>query len=456
MSISTALLANLRLKENWEREIYGVTWNKGSSPLLTRTDNAVGCAANAGVDFTSVVNDFDRRPIFGEIIEVVDVMGNVFIRIPKFYIRKLDGANFKSWQVSKTRYPGFYLPWCFWDFTNNAELPHIDVAKHKATLVPDNRLASLPGLPPLVNTNIVNMRTYARNNNGLEGASPQGYQQLDIHVVDILQTLLYVEFATLNSQSIMQGYTTGRYGVESETAVLTEADTNRIVVTNATAANYRVGQTISIGTSRYGTQVFYGRTITAIEDYDASNKAIVFDGMPVSIAEGNLLQNTGWVNGFSAGIAASSGSVGSNSDGKYPCMYRGIESPWGDVWQWVDGININERQAWVARNAADYASNVFAPPYEQLSYINASADGYVAGMGHDPQRPFAALPTLASGAGSSTFYSDYYYQTTGQRVARVGGGWINGATAGVSCWGLSGSSSSASVNIGGRLLKKPL
>ena len=87
MSISTALLANLRLKENWEREIYGVTWNKGSSPVLTRTDHAVGCAANAGVDFTSVVNDFDRRPIFGEIIEVADALGNVFIRIPKFYIR---------------------------------------------------------------------------------------------------------------------------------------------------------------------------------------------------------------------------------------------------------------------------------------------------------------------------------------------------------------------------------
>jgi len=31
----------------------------------------------------------------------------VFMRIPKFYIRKTDGENIKTWQVSKTKYRGF-------------------------------------------------------------------------------------------------------------------------------------------------------------------------------------------------------------------------------------------------------------------------------------------------------------------------------------------------------------
>ena len=87
----------------------------------------------------------------------------------------------------------------------------------------------------------------------------------------------------------MQGFTTGRYGVETELATVSESNTNRIIVSTATATQYRVGQTISVGTARYGTQVFYARTITTIEDYDANNKTIIFDGTPVNV-EVNLLQ----------------------------------------------------------------------------------------------------------------------------------------------------------------------
>jgi hypothetical protein len=431
--------------------IYGVFWTKGSDPVMQRTNDAVNMKAAVGTDGQMVWNDFDDASIYREISEVTDALGNVFVRIPKFYIRKKDGAGFKSWQISKTKYPGFYLPWCFWDFTNNKELPHIDVGKYKATLGAGNKLESKPNLYPLVSRHIVDFRTFARNNNvgGLKG-----YQQLDVHVVDVLQTLFYVEFATLNPQSIMQGYTTGQY-TSTHTAVIAENNVNRIIVPNATADLYRVGQPISVGTTQGGNQVFYGRTITAITVYDASNKAISFDGTPVNIAVGNMLYNTGWKNGFSSAIAASSGSVVSNSDGKYPCVYRGIESPWGDVWQFVDGMNINEYQAWIAKNADDYASNVFASPYEQLGYVNANANGYPIEMGYDANYPYAALPKTIGGS-SNTYYSDYYYQNTGQRIALFGAGWYYGPSAGVSCWDLGASSGFAYVYIGGRLIKKPL
>jgi len=438
-------------KQASEYDIYGVRWDKCYNPTLTRTDDATGLVANAGVGFESVKNDFDKLPIFGEIEDVVDSYGNVFVKIPKLYIRKVDGANFKSWQVSKRRYPGFYLPWCFWDFINEKELPYILVGKHKASLSADNKLESKPNTYPLINKTIVDFRTYARNNNdSVNGLL--GYQQLDIHVVDVLRTLFFVEFATLDAQSVMQGYSSGRYGVESDLATVSESATNRIIVSNATAAEYLVGQTISIGTARYGTQVFYGRTITAIEDYDVDNKSIVFDGDPVDITVGNFLQNTGWKNGFSSNILASSGSLIAN-DGKYPCVYRGIESPFGDVWQFVDGVNINDRQAWVALNAEDYASNVFAYPYEQLGYTNHNADGYVKEMGFDPNFPFAEFSVAISN--SVTHYKDYYYQDAGQRIARFGGYWGAGAHVGLSSWYLHFSSSTASVTSGGRLLKKP-
>jgi len=124
----------------------------------------------------------------------------------------------------------------------------------------------------------------------------------------------------------------------------------------------------------------------------------------------------------------------------------------------VDGVNITDHQAWTCKDAAQYASNVFASPYEQLSYVNHDADGYPTEMGHDPARPFAEFPIAiqTSGISSSKYYSDYYRQAAGQRVALVGGYWYNGANAGLSCWALDYSSGSAYVSVGGRLVKKPL
>lgn len=448
MSIPFDLVVKGRPEFSGGGPIYGVSWAGGSSPTLTRTDQAVGKVANAGVDMTPVTNDFDTADIYRSITDVTDDLGNVFVRIPKFYIEKTAVGATRTWRIARHKFSETaYLPWCFWDFTNSCPLPYIDVGKHLASLSGDNKLESKVNTYPLINKNIVQMRDYAKAN----GAN---YQQLDLHVVDLLQVLFYVEFATLHSQAIMAGYTGGQYNA-AHTATVAENNTNRIIVANATADLYAVGQAISVGTSLGGNQIFYGRTIASITVYDGSNKAINFDGTPVNIAVGNIVYNTGWRNGFSSQIAASSGSLVSNSSGKYAHKYRGIENVWGNVWEFVDGLNINERQSWVCKNAADYTSNLFASPYEQLGYVNHNADGYVTAMGWDAGHPWANLPT-AVGGGTTTYYSDYYYQTTGQRIAVLGGTWYYGSNAGLSYWYLYYASSFASVYIGARLLRKAL
>lgn len=435
-----------------DRRIYGASWDKEASTSLTRTNDAAGMIANVGLDDTLVQNDFDVAPIFGEMQEVEDILGNAFIRIPKFYIRKTAGEGFRSWQVSKYKHPGFYLPWCFWDFVNNKELPYFDYGIHNASLGAGDKLESKSGVHPLVSTNIVNMRTYAQNNNtgGL-----QGYQQLDIHAYDVLRTLMLIEFADLNIQDIMAGFTSGRYS--DDDVLIADTTGNTLIVSNTTSAHYRVGQAISVGTSRGGNQRFYGRDITAI-DVDTPEEGqttITFDGDPVELFIDDILYNTGWKNGFSSEISASSGSIISNSDGKYPCVYRGIENPFGSVWQFVDGVNIDDWQAWVTANAINYASNVFTEPYEQLGYINHDGNGYTSKMGFDRNHPYAEFP-VAVGGGSTTYYADYYWQASSQRIARVGGSWSSGAYAGVSYWYLTSSSGTATVSLGGRLLKKAL
>lgn len=427
-----------------DNKIYGVSWDKGSSPTLTRTDSAVGLTANAGVDTTLVANDFDAVQIYREIRQVTDVAGNVFMRIPKFYIRKTDGVGYKTWQISKRKWDGFYLPWCFWDFTNSRELPYIDVGKYAGN-VSAGKLCSVSGAAPTVGVNIVNFRTYAQAN----GA---GYQQLDVHVMDVLTTLFYVEFATLNAQSIMQGWTAGQRSA-SHTAVVTEAGANRIVVTNAVAANYAVGQPMGIGTTKDNMTIAADRVITGISTYDASNKAVEFDGAAVTVTAGNVLINCAWRAGACDGVAAKSGSAGSNSTGKFPFIYRGIENTWGNTFEFVDGLNANERVPWVCKNAVQYASNLFASPYEQAGYTGGATDGYTTEMGWDANFPFLATPTVVGG-GSGTYYADYYYKSTGQLIAFVGGSWSSGGGSGPSFWCLSNTSSYASIGVGARLIRK--
>lgn len=434
-------------------EIYGVYQEYGnSSPLLTRTHSSVGKVANVGVGEEVVVNDFNSAQIYKDIKEVRDTYGNVFVRIPKFYIRKVSNDVGMHTQISKKQYAGFYLPKCFWDFEKQKELDFVDVGKHRAGLSSDGkRLTSKPDEFPLVSRNIVQFRDLAKANNGDD---LKGYQQMDIHVQDVLATLFIVEFATLDSQAVMSGFSNGAYNA-TYTAASSESQVNRIILAKAHADLFRVGQSIGIGTSLGGNQITNYRQILAITDVDATNKAIEFDGAPLNITIGNIVYNTGFKTGFSRNVVASSGSPISNTDGKWGCSYRGIESPWGDIWTFIDGVNINDHQTWVCDDSSEYVSNKFIAPYRAVGYVNGKADGYIKKTGFDKENPFANLPTEV-GANASTWYSDYYYQATGQRVAIVGGYWSSGVAAGLFFWRGSYSSGSAYLSVGARLLRKAL
>lgn len=443
-----------KLLLNSRPDVMGVAWDKTEGPTLIRTGTSKNFVAGVGVDTTPAYNSFDAAKIFNQIHRVTDTLGNVFVWIPKHYQSKIDLPGYKWWGICDKPRAGFYLPECFINQTTGQELPYILVGAYPGSMT-GTKLQSVSGAYPLINKNIVDLRTAARANNA-DGLS--GYQQLDIHTVDMLQTLFYVEFATLNNQSIMAGYTNGQYSA-THVAIKTENAANRIVLANAFAAMFEVGQAISIGTSLGGNQIFYGRTITAknaLAGDDAAYTEIVFDGAAVNIAAGNILYNTGYKNGATDSLVASSGSRISNTSGKHSMSYRGIENLFGNVWQFVDGINLTTRQAWVCKNVAEYASNVFAAPYEQLSYVNGSGNGYTSAMGFDVNHPYAALPVSVAGGASNKYYSDYYYQAAGVTIALLGGAWVYAAGAGLSSWYLHIGASSTDVGISGRLLKKPL
>ena len=451
---------------NIDQSVYGVIWDKSSTPTLTRSSAMSGATVTVGTDSTPsavstvtvsgteilTYNKYIKDTLF-DWKEVTDTYGNVFVKIPKIYLKKVDGVGNKEWYASRVSFDGCYLPKCFYDFTNSRELDYVLVGKYPASLSSDTtKLESKPNTFPLSGKNIVQFRDLAKANNtgGL-----LGYQQLDIHVVDLLQTLFIIQNATLYSQSKCAGFSSGRY-TDADVATATESSANRIIVANDVAAKYEVGQTIGIGTSLGGNQIIYNRLITSIDVHDASNKAISFDGAAVTITTGNILYNLPNKNGFSSSIVSRFGSKASTSSGKHGFVWNGIENLYGNMFQFVDGLNVNNNQAWVCNDANSYVSNTFASPYEQLSYVCANTSNYIQEMGYDSSHPFAMLPTVVNSSLTATYYTDYYSQNSGQRIARFGGSWTTGASGGWFYWRLDYSSSDAAVAIGARLLKKPL
>lgn len=431
--------------------VYGVRWDKSSSPTLERVRDSANMTADIGLDDNIIFsNDFDNASIYREIQEVEDKYGNIFVRIPKFYIRKTLTDTQMTWEVSKTQHPGFYLPYCFWDFEREKELSYIDIGKYEAS-VGGGRLESKPGKFPQNRTSIVNFRNFAKANNDDES---NGYQLLDIHTQDVITTLFYVEFATLNSRGVMAGFTSGRRS-SADLILESAVETNTIVTGTAFGNGVEIGQNLGIGTSYDGSQIFESRTITdRVVDGDVVR--ITFDGAPVDVEEGSFVANRAWTTGSTDIVKATSGTIVDRENGRYPCKYRGIENPWGNIWKWVDGLNINDHQAWVTSDTRDYISSVFAHPYEPLSYINSQVNGFTHTMGMDNDKPHMQLPTVTTGASATTFFTDNYWQSAGVRAARVGGTWNSGSDAGLAAWVLDSSPSHAGVSVGARLLKKAL
>lgn len=181
--------------------IYGVSWDGSSSGALKRTDAAVGL--KAGIN--GAQNDFDTRGPWGLMDKTVtDSYGNAFVRVPKFYIRKTQNKPLSTWQVSLVKQgDDWYLPNCFYDFDNKKELDYVDVSRYEG-FIESGHLKSKSGVNPTSSVDINDLRTAAT---ALNVDGKKGYHLWDVHTLDALQVLFTIEFATLDSQSIMKGVT---------------------------------------------------------------------------------------------------------------------------------------------------------------------------------------------------------------------------------------------------------
>ena len=436
--------------------LYGIKRkvNDNTSPAWERIGDSIGLVAKATKNGETVQNDFDSRYPWSEIIsynyDVIKKKINAYYGDPTF---KFDGTNGEV----LTRIPEFY-----WkrEIINGYEYIYIadyaiagfnkseefSVGRYDACIDEDGKLHSYSGYSPSTNKNITQHRDAAK-------LLSDEFCMIDYRYF-MLQMLYLVEYANYNSQSQLGNGIIGiRYNANDK-AIIAQERTNTIVI--ATNDYFKVGQQIAIGTTVDGVSICKDRTITKITEYSkdtTEGTAITFDGDPVNIAIGNIIHACAQKEGGCDSLGMKSGCLA--NDSQHAVIYRGIENIFGNVFNWIDGLNIQNYQAYICRNPKEYISDKFEVPYIKLGYVNCNEkDMYIKKLGFDEKNPDIALPIeIGGGAGSSSGMCDFYYSSEGNCVARVGGSFSYGSGAGLWCWYCNLSSVTSNLNCGARLLK---
>jgi len=265
-----------------------------------------------------------------------------------------------------------------------------DAAGVDFTATTGDKLASIAGVKPLsgwknATATMTNMRILAQN----RGA---GWNLINFNQVCAIQLLYLIEYASFSSQTEIGAGVTG--------------------VNDATAGNtynnaLNTGFTAGVGTS-----------------------------------------STDFANASGACTGVTHYSTSQSAASIQPISYRGIENFWGNIYSWVDGINIKaDNNPWIADH--DFVDDTFVHPYSDTGLTLHNANGYPTDVAYGAAMDYGFLATAVGGA-TDEYLCDYYYQNTGNRAARLGGSWNDALLAGAFFWNLYHAASSVTRNVGAR------
>lgn len=404
-------------------ERYGIKWSvSDNDDLGSRCFNAEGKTATIAIGVTGGQSDFDnifpwsemRRcnikknangakivTFEGETGFALDGSnGDVFVRIPKFSVEKYVKDGYEYRVISNDAlhiHPAF--------IEDGKELDEIFISAFEAS-ESNGELNSIEGVIPANNITAQTFLNYAQ-------AKGNSYSLFDSRCVDLLYTLIAVEFGCRNTNQILgYGYSgyiqAAQYQNWSHCAV-SQTATNSITIGKPASNSERlkiltslaVGQNICIcGNSQDGSQnnIIAQRHITNITCNTVDdNVVIAFDGEPIDVdAEvsgstnytyvGNAPITCNYCENVTDTDAAMSYHTGRtnrdftpNTGELFPntanvCRYRWIENPIGNVWQFLPDVTFVNNQMYVCDNMRDYVCHKHITPYRPIGALLPTQD----------------------------------------------------------------------------------
>ena len=330
-----------------------------------------------------------ERPMAGYTVHPAfqKIIGGVLVEVPFRYI----GAYMGVLQDNNGVYQDYY------DVNPEAEgYPHIRTITTERQLryATNPKLASVFNKLPVAQGTRAQFRAAARRRDG--NTDDSTWRLTDWSLWSAVQLLFLVEYATFNSQTALAGSSDGGLSTLAE-----------------------------------------GTWVASVAGGSGTRMPIVPTGGTESLGNrsGNVPLTA--LYGDGQGLPVYTGSANSFWTDVIPC-YRGIEAPFGHIFQWLDGIildfaTVSRLDAWVSAGAftddtptADYRKII-----EHGGVDNNPNNGYISRI-HENAALDGFYPR-AVGASTLTGLTDYYYNTgsAGKRVVAVGGISYNYGDAGV-------------------------
>ena len=210
-----------------------------------------------------------------------------------------------------------------------------------------------------------------------------------------------------------------------------------------------------------GWQQAYAATFAATQllflvEYATFNMQNVL-GNGVTTKKDDATTNMAEITGATTNLGNKSGN--SNTlNGYQSVTYRGEENIYGNIWKFVDGINVmaNGINAMYLADH-DFAEKQSAGSYKDCGFTISKAGGYISAFGYTADCDWMFMATEAKG-NSSVPVGDYIWQNYtatddgGWRTVLAGSNWGNGASAGGFNWNVGGWSGDRVRSSSGRLV----
>jgi hypothetical protein len=151
---------------------------------------------------------------------------------------------------------------------------------------------------------------------------------------------------------------------------------------------------------------------------------------------------TNGAHGADINIGTNGTGTGTGTDGLTPIVYRGIENLWGNVYQFIIGIDVLDDAYRVLKrdgtgtpkcpmDEEHYESSIAAP----VQYAEpGNWDDYAKDILYEDLSKYLILPNLGGGSDSTYLCDRIYWHRAGQtNIWLAGGPWYSAALAGVGC-----------------------
>jgi len=180
----------------------------------------------------------------------------------------------------------------------------------------------------------------------------------------------------------------------------------------------------------------YMQLLIYIETHTLDSQTALGKGI-VDLASGTCY--TGKITGadsIDSRLGTNGTGTGSGTNGQTPIAWRGIENIYGNVWEFVAGLDMflsdGSYRVLKRDGTGTPAATLAEGSYETgVGTVPVTADGYISGIQSDEIGALAFIPSAVAGSSSTYICDKFVYPRSNPSPVRFGGNWDDNTEAGI-------------------------